>query len=77
MLLLAIAPVFFESAAATTPGLPAPNFAPKPPPMYSVMTRTWVSGILKKPASSSRTLPVPWVDAHTVSMSGFQSATTP
>ena len=57
------APVLRESAAATTPGLPAPNFAPKPPPMYSVMTRTCDLGSLKKPANSSRTLAVPWVDA--------------
>ena len=51
-----------RKAAATTPGLPAPNFAPKPPPMNSVMTRILVCGILKNPASSSRTLDVPCVE---------------
>src|SRR6185437_8287775 len=41
------APAFFERWVATTPKLPAPNFAPKPPPMYSVITRTLFFGKLK------------------------------
>ncbi len=41
-----------ERLAATTPSLPAPNFAPKPPPMNSVMTRTLLFGSLKTSANS-------------------------
>src|SRR6185312_10084046 len=71
------APAFCDNAAAIAPALLAPNFAPNPPPMYSVITRTLVFGNLKSIAISSRTLLVDCVEAHTVSMSGFQSATTP
>ena len=42
------APASFASFAAVTPSTPAPNFAPKPPPMYSVMTRIFDAGIFER-----------------------------
>ncbi len=38
------APACFASFAAVTPSMRAPNFAPKPPPMYSQITRTVTRG---------------------------------
>ena len=44
-----------------TPWLPAPNFAPNPPPVNSQTTRTLLFGKSKSVASSSCTLWMPWV----------------
>ena len=71
------APAFRASSAQITPSLRAPNLAPKPPPMNSVITRTFVSGIPKCPASSPRTLKTPWVEAQTVSLSPSHWHTLP
>ncbi len=50
---------------------------PKPPPMCSVITVTFLRSTPRASASPSRTVKVPWVEAHTVSSSPSQRATTP
>jgi hypothetical protein len=40
-----------------------PNFAPNPPPVYSLITRTFSFGSLNMSAASSRTLSVNCVEA--------------
>ena len=71
------APAIFASRAAARPSTRGPNFAPKPPPMYSVITRTFDTGIFSVSASSSRMMKMPWVEAQTVSSSPSQRATRP
>ena len=71
------APASLASCAAATPSIRAPNLAPKPPPMYSVMTLTLEAGIFRVSASSSRTTKIACVDAQTVSSSPSHCATRP
>jgi hypothetical protein len=63
--------------AAVTPSIRAPNFAPKPPPMCSVMTWTREAGIPIAAASSSRTEKIPCVEAQTFRSPPSQCATSP
>jgi hypothetical protein len=58
------------------PGAEAPNLAPNPPPMNSVITCTSWGASPNTSASSSRTLKMPWVEAHTVMDLGPSQRTT-
>src|SRR5690242_7281261 len=71
------APAAFASLAHTTPWTSGPNLLPKPPPMYSQITRTLACGICSDSANPSR---VPWtacVDTHAVNLSPSHSHTQP
>ncbi len=57
-------PVSRDSLAASEPSTPGPNFAPNPPPMKSVITRTLFCGIFRLPARPSLTLKIPCVEAQ-------------
>ena len=50
---------------------------PKPPPMCSVMTFTFLRSMPSASAIPSRTVNTPWVEAHTVSWSPSHLAMTP
>ncbi len=61
------APAFFASLqAAMAKALPlaeGPSLLPKPPPMCSQMTRTFLRSIPSASARPSRTAKMPWVEA--------------
>ena len=63
------------SSAASSASTPAPCFAPKPPPMYSEITRTCSGARPKRRASSRRASNMPCVDTQAVSASPSQRAT--
>ena len=52
--------------------MPAPCLPPKPPPMYSVITRTCSLSSPKRRASSRRASNMPCVEIHAVSSSPSQ-----
>ncbi len=57
------APALRERLIASRPKLPMPYFAPKPPPVKSLITRTLLLGSSNMSAASSRTLVVNCVEA--------------
>jgi len=63
--------------AAITECFHAICFAPKPPPMCGVRTRTRSFGSPSFPATSSRTAKMPCVDSYSVSSSPSQTAVQP
>ncbi len=71
------APAAFDSRAARPPSMPGPNFEPKPPPIYSVITRTWFWGNSRCEASPSRTLNTPWVEDQAVTPASVQETVLP
>ncbi len=60
------APACFASFAQMTPCASGPNLLPNPPPMYSVMTRTFGCGIPRASANPSRVPCTACVEAHDV-----------
>src|SRR5262245_1298230 len=71
------APACFARFAQLTPCESGPNLLPKPPPMYSVITRTLVCGIPSASAKPSRVPCTACVEAHDVRLSPFHSQTHP
>ncbi len=71
------APACFASLAQTMPWMSGPNLLPNPPPMYSVMTRTFDCGIPSASAKPSRVPCTACVDAHAVRLSPCHSQTQP
>ena len=61
------APAFFASRQATTakalPLAEGPSLLPKPPPMCSQRTRTFLRSMPSASARPSRTAKMPWVEA--------------
>ena len=75
------APAIFASLQATTekalPVADGPSLLPKPPPMCSQMTRTFLRSTFRASATPSRTAKIAWVEAWIVSWSPSHEATTP
>ena len=71
------APACLASFAQMMPCASGPNLLPKPPPMYSVMTRTLACGMSSALANCSRVPCTACVDAQDVSLSPSHSQTQP
>ena len=65
------------SRAAITTWTSVPSLLPKPPPMYSVMTRAFGRGIFSASATPSRDALIPCVETYIVSLSPSHSAMPP
>jgi hypothetical protein len=63
--------------AKALPSAEGCSLLPKPPPMCSVITVMLRRSMPRYSARPSWTVKMPWVEAHTVSWSPCQLATTP